>query len=60
MIASAFAAVGGLILILTQIVSETKDNTFLFIAVLAIILSYLFNMIRSQGDQKDDNKNSKL
>ena len=60
MIASAFAAVGGLILILTQIVSETKDNTFLFIAVLAIILSYLFNMIRSQGNQKDDNKNSKL
>lgn len=60
MIASVFSAVGGLILILTQIVSETKDNTFLFIAVLAILLSYLFNMIRSQGNQKDDNKNSKL
>lgn len=36
MIASAFSAVGGLILILTQIVSETKDNTLLFISVMAI------------------------
>ena len=50
MIASAFSAVGGLILILTQIVSETKDNTLLFISVMAILLSYLFNMVRTQGD----------
>ncbi len=60
MIASAGSAVGGLILILTQILSETKDNSILYIAVMAILLSYLFNMIRSQGNQKDDNKNSKL
>ena len=58
MIASAGSAVGGLILILTQILSETKDNSILYIAVVAILLSYLFNMIRSQGNQKDDNKNS--
>ena len=58
MIASAGSAVGGLILILTQILSETKDNSILYIAVMAILLSYLFNLIRSQANRKDDTENS--
>ena len=54
MIVSACSAVGGLILIFTQIVSETKDNTILYMAVMAILLSYLFNRIRSQENREDD------
>ena len=58
MIASAGSAVGGLILILTQILSETKDNSILYIAVVAILLSYVFNIILSQGNHRDDDENS--
>ncbi|MBQ0065269.1 MAG: zinc metallopeptidase [Firmicutes bacterium] len=45
-IASLGTAVGGLVLILTQILSETKDNSLLYIAIASILLSALFNIIR--------------
>lgn len=45
-IASLGTAVSGLVLILTQILSETKDNSLLYIAIASILLSALFNIIR--------------
>lgn len=56
MIASAGLAIGGLILIAVEIVSETKDNTLLGLALMSILLSNLFNLIRAQRNSGNDRK----
>lgn len=53
-IASGGAAVGGLILILIQIFSETNDNSILCFGLMAVILSNLFNIIRIQRSSKNE------
>jgi len=53
-ISSCALALGGLILLVLQIASETKNNTLLCFAFLAIILSNLFNLIRAQMSKKND------
>lgn len=55
-IASGALALGGLILILVQIFSETKDNSLLNFALMAIILSNLFHIIRAQRNRNDEGK----
>lgn len=58
MIASGALAIGGLILLLISIFSETKDNWTLSFALMAIILSNLFNLIRSQSNRKAEEKSN--
>lgn len=47
-------AAAGCLLILIWII--TKDNSVLYIAIMAIILSNLFNIIRMQRKPEDSNK----
>lgn len=57
-IASGALAIGGLILLLISIFSETKDTWTLSFALMAIILSNLFNIIRSQRHRKAELKSN--
>ena len=41
-----------------KLAETMEDNSILYIAVMAILLSYLFNLIRSQANRKDDTENS--
>lgn len=60
MIASGALAIGGIILLLISIFSETKDNWTLSLALMAILLSNLFNIIRAQRNNKDEKKKSNV
>lgn len=53
-IAGGALAIGGLIILLISIFGETKDNWTLGSALVAIILSNLFNIIRFQMNRKND------
>lgn len=53
-IAGGALAIGGLIILLISIFGETKDNWTLSSALVAIILSNLFNIIRFQMNRKND------
>lgn len=57
-IASAALAVGGLILLIISIFGDTKDNWTLNFALMAILLSNLFNLIRFQRNRKGEKKNA--
>lgn len=56
-IASLALAIGGLILLLISIFSNTKDNWTLNIALMAIILANLFLLIRPQRKSETEKKN---
>ena len=56
-IASLALAIGGLILLLISIFSNTIDNWTLSIALMAIILSNLLLLIRPQRKSETEKKN---
>ena len=50
LIVSILLAVGALIMIIAEILSDTKDNSVLYTAIVSIILSNVFNLIRTQDN----------
>lgn len=58
LIASGALAIGGIVLLCTSIFSESKDTWTLSFALMAILLSNLFHLIRFQSARKDVQKNN--
>ena len=59
-IASGALAIGGLFLLVISIFGETKDYWALNSALVAIILSNLFNLIRLQRKRKSEQKSDSV